>query len=252
MSYYKKVLIIFSIFVTTIIRKSILEKDEPKFEKIVTTDCVIFGFEDGVLKVLLIERNDHPFEGWWALPGFFVEEHESIDEAAQRILHIYTGLKDIFLEQFYTFGSVNRHPQRRIITVAYYAMIRLKQGRALLPSSPDVKRAVWCPISEVPQLGFDHNEIFEKSLQKIKRRLGYQPLAFELLPEKFTLSQLQTVYEAVLNKKLDKRNFRKKMLNYGILKTLNEKQKGVSFRAAAYYKLDRRKFNSLFQKELSL
>lgn len=222
-----------------------------KFDSIFSIDCVIFGFEEGELKVLLIERNDSPFQNWWALPGYFVEKDESIEDAAERILHSFTGLRDIFLEQFYTFGDVNRHPQGRVITVAYYAMIRLNGKADLHPTTPYVKTAVWHPVSDMPDLAFDHKLIFEKSLQKIRRKISYQPIAFELLPEKFTLTQLQNVYEAILNKKLDKRNFRKKMLNYGILKELDEKQQGVSYRAAAYYKFDRRAYNKQFKKELS-
>ncbi|WP_256009209.1 NUDIX hydrolase [Desertivirga xinjiangensis] len=223
----------------------------PKFHSIFSVDCVVFGFEDGVLKILLVERNEEPFNGWWALPGFFVQHDEGIDYAAERILYELTGLRDIYMEQLYTFGDVNRHPEGRVITVAYYAMIRLSGKNELHPTSNIVKKAFWHPIADLPKLGFDHTEIFEKSLDKIKRKISYQPIAFELLPEKFTLTQLQNVYEAILNKKLDKRNFRKKMLNYGILKELDEKQRGVSFRAAALYKFDRRKYAKLFQKELS-
>lgn len=222
-----------------------------KFDSIFSIDCVIFGFEEGELKVLLIERNDQPFQNWWALPGYFVENDESIEDAAERILHSFTGLRDIYLEQFYTFGDVNRHPQGRVITVAYYAMIRLNGKAHLHPNTPYVKTAVWHPVSDMPDLAFDHKLIFDKSLQKIRRKISYQPIAFELLPEKFTLTQLQNVYEAILNKKLDKRNFRKKMLNYGILKELDEKQQGVSYRAATYYKFDRRAYNKQFKKELS-
>lgn len=223
----------------------------PIFESIFSIDCVIFGFEDGVLKVLLIERNDPPFQNWWALPGYFVEKDEGIQEAAERILYNFTGLRDIFLEQFYTFGDVNRHPLGRVITVAYYAMIRISGKETLHPNTPYVKSASWHPVNEIPKLAFDHQEIFEKSLQKIRRKVSYQPIAFELLPEKFTLTQLQNVYQSILNRKLDKRNFRKKMLNYGILKELDEKQHGVSYRAATYYKFDKRAYNRLFGKELN-
>lgn len=222
-----------------------------KFESIFSTDCVIFGFDRGELKILLIERNEEPFKDWLALPGYLVEEDESIDAAAERILYELTGLKDIFMEQFHTFGEVDRHPQGRVITVAYYAMLRLNGSKELKPLNSMAKKAFWHPVSELPKLAFDHTEIFEKALQKIKRKITYQPIAFELLPEKFTLTQLQMLYEVVLDKKLDKRNFRKKMLNYGILKELDEKQKGVSYRAAKLYKFDRRKYAKLFQKELN-
>lgn len=222
-----------------------------KFESIFTTDCVIFGFDRGELKILLIERNEDPFKDWLALPGYLVEEDESIDAAAERILYELTGLKDIFMEQLHTFGNVTRHPQGRVITVAYYAMLRINGAKELKPVSNYAKKAFWHPVSELPKLAFDHTEIFEKALLKIKRKITYQPIAFELLPEKFTLTQLQMLYEVVLDKKLDKRNFRKKMLNYGILKELEEKQKGVSYRAAKLYKFDRRKYAKMFQKELN-
>jgi 8-oxo-dGTP diphosphatase len=212
---------------------------------------VIFGFDKGELKILLIERNEEPYKDWLALPGYLVEQQESIDEAAARILYELTGLRGIFMEQFYTFGEVKRHPQGRVITVAYFAMIRLSGARELKPVTNYAKKAIWHPVDSLPELAFDHSAIFNKALQKIKRKIAYQPIAFELLPEKFTLTQLQSLYEAVLNKKLDKRNFRKKMLNYGILKELDEKQKGVSYRAAKLYKFDKRKYAKLFKNELS-
>lgn len=232
-------------------KRSTLQPGLPLFESVFTIDCVIFGFQEGELKILLIERNEEPFKDWWALPGLFVEHNEGIDVAAERILYELTGLRDIYMEQLYTFGEVNRHPDGRVITVGYYAMIRLTGHKELKPVTNYAKKAFWHPVSDLPKLAFDHTTIFEKSLQKIRRKISYQPIAFELLPEKFTLTQLQHVYESILNKKLDKRNFRKKMLNYGILKELGEKQRGVSYRAATLYKFDRRKYAKLFQKELS-
>jgi 8-oxo-dGTP diphosphatase len=228
-----------------------LQPGNTKFDSVFSVDCVIFGFEDGVLKILLIERNEEPFKDWWALPGLLVEQNESIELAAERILYELTGLRDIYMEQLYAFGDVDRHPVGRVITIAYYAMIRLNNFAEVKPVIDYAKKAFWHPISALPKLAFDHSLIFDRSIQKIRRKISYQPIAFELLPEKFTLTQLQNVYEAVLNKKLDKRNFRKKMLNYGILKELDEKQRGVSYRAATLYKFDKRKYAKLFQKELS-
>ena len=225
----------------------------PKFDSIFSIDCVIFGFDEGELKILLIERNVEPFKDWWALPGYLVEQEESLDNAAERILYELTGLKGIYMDQFYTFGDVNRHPQGRVITVGYYAMIRLSGNKDLkpVPITNYAKKAVWTPLADLSKLAFDHDKIFGRAFEKIRNRISYQPIAFELLPEKFTLTQLQHLYEVILNKKLDKRNFRKKMLNYGILKELDEKQKGVSYRAAKLYKFDKRKYARLFQKELS-
>jgi 8-oxo-dGTP diphosphatase len=228
-----------------------LETLLPKFDSVFSIDCVIFGFDDGELKILLIQRNEEPFKDWWALPGNIIEKDQSIDLAAERILYELTGLKDIYMEQFHTFGDVNRHPQGRVITVAYYAMIRLNGTKDLKPISNYASKAVWIPVNDLPKLAFDHEKIFSRGFDKIRNKISYQPIAFELLPEKFTLTQLQQLYEVILNKKLDKRNFRKKMLNYGILKELNEKQKGVSYRAAKLYKFDKRKYAKLFQKELS-
>jgi 8-oxo-dGTP diphosphatase len=201
---------------------------------------------------LLIERNEEPFKDWLALPGYIVEQDESIDDAAERILYELTGLRDLHMQQFHTFGEVKRHPQGRVITVAYYALIRINGQKEVKPVTQYAKSAFWHPVNELPKLAFDHSEIFNTGFNKIRRRLNYQPIAFELLPEKFTLTQLQSLYEAVLNKKLDKRNFRKKMLSYGFLKELDEKQKGVSYRAAKLYKFDRRKYTKIFQNDLIL
>jgi 8-oxo-dGTP diphosphatase len=229
-----------------------LEVKLPKFDSVFSIDCVIFGFEAGELKILLIERNEEPFKDWLALPGYIVEQDESIDDAAERILYELTGLRDLHMQQFHTFGEVNRHPQGRVITVAYYALIRINGQKELRPITQFARKAFWHPVNELPKLAFDHTEIFKTGFAKIRRRLNYQPIAFELLPEKFTLTQLQLLYEAVLSKKLDKRNFRKKMLSYGFLKELDEKQKGVSYRAAKLYKFDRRKYAKIFQNELNL
>jgi len=228
-----------------------LEEKLPTFESVFSIDCLIFGFEAGELKILLIERNEEPFKGWYALPGYIVKQDESLDDAADRILYELTGLRDLQMKQFHTFGEVNRHPQGRVITVGYYALIRINGQKELRPISQYARRAVWYPVNSLPKLAFDHAEIFKNGFGKIRRRLNYQPIAFDLLPEKFTLTQLQSLYEAILNKKLDKRNFRKKMLSYGFLKELVEKQKGVSYRAAKLYKFDRRKYAKIFQNELA-
>jgi 8-oxo-dGTP diphosphatase len=229
-----------------------LEAMLPKFDSVFSIDCVIFGFEAGELKILLIERNEDPYKGALALPGYIVEQEEGLDDAAERILYELTGLRDLHMQQFHTFGEVNRHPQGRVITVAYYALIRLTGQKEVRPITQVARKAFWHPVNELPKLAFDHSEIFKTGFNKIRRRLNYQPIAFELLPEKFTLTQLQSLYEAVLSKKLDKRNFRKKMLSYGFLKELDEKQKGVSYRAAKLYKFDRRKYAKIFHNDLNL
>ncbi len=221
------------------------------FNSAVSIDCVLFGFDGGELKILLIERNEDPFKDWWALPGYLIGDNESLDQSASRILLELTGLSDVYMEQYYTFGEVNRHPDGRVITVAYYAILRLGGDKALKPLTNYAKRAQWINIYDLPKLAFDHQFIFDKGIEKIKRRIKHLPIAFELLPEKFTLTQVQNVYELILGKKLDKRNFRKKILSFSVLKELDEKQKGVSFRAATLYKFDKRKYAKLFSKEIS-
>jgi 8-oxo-dGTP diphosphatase len=228
-----------------------LELKLPHFDSVFSIDCVIFGFEAGELKVLLIERNEEPFKDWLALPGYIVGQDESVDHAAERILYELTGLRDVAIRQFHTFGDVNRHPQGRVITVGYFALIRINGQKEVAPVTQFARKAFWHPVNDLPKLAFDHTEIFNRAFKKIRAKLNYEPIAFELLPEKFTLTQLQLLYEAVLSKKLDKRNFRKKMLSYGFLKELAEKQKGVSYRAAKLYKFDRRKYQKIFQNDLS-
>lgn len=223
----------------------------PSFDSVFSIDCVILGFDAGELKILIIERNEEPFQNWWALPGNLVKGNEGVDQAAERILYELTGLKEMHMEQFHAFGEVNRHPQGRVVTVAYYALIRINSKKALKPVSSYAKNAVWHSIKDLPRLAFDHQKICQTAFRKLRRRLAYQPIAFELLPEKFTLTQMQMVYEAILNKALDKRNFRKKMLSYGFLKELDEKQQGVSYRAAKLYKFDKRKFAKIFQSDLN-
>lgn len=228
-----------------------MEEVLPVFNSAVSIDCVLFGFDGGELKILLIERNEEPFKDWWALPGYLIGDDESLDQSASRILHELTGLSDVYMEQYYAFGEVGRHPQGRVVTIAYYAMLRLGGDKALRPLTNYAKKAQWININELPKLAFDHQHIYDKGLEKIKRRIKHLPIAFELLPEKFTLTQVQNVYELILGKKLDKRNFRKKILSFGVLKELDEKQKGVSFRAATLYKFDKRKYAKLYSKEIS-
>ena len=219
----------------------------PKLHSDFSVDCVIFGFDEEGLKVLLVERNEPPYEGWKAIPGNLAYDIEGIDDAAQRVLYELTGLKNIFLEQFYSFGRIDRHPQGRVITVAYYSIIK-RTGNGLHPVTSYTRKAFWCPAGKIPRLAFDHNEIVGKALHTLQHKVQYEPVGFELLPEKFTLTQLQHIYEAVLNKQIDKRNFRKKMLRYGLLQELKQKQKGVSHRAAAYFKFNKRRYENLRKK----
>ncbi|MBY0244672.1 MAG: NUDIX hydrolase [Sphingobacteriaceae bacterium] len=229
----------------------VLKNNLAHFNSVFSVDCVIFGFDEGELKILLIERNTVPYINWWALPGNLINQNETLDASANRILYELTGVKDVLMEQYFTFDGVKRHPQGRILTVAYYAILRLSTHKTLKPVTDFAKDAAWINVKELPKLAFDHQQIVEKGLEKIKNQIKNQPIAFELLPEKFTLTQIQQVYELILDKKLDKRNFRKKILNFNILKELDEKQEGVSFRAATLYKFDKRKYTQFFGKGIS-
>jgi 8-oxo-dGTP diphosphatase len=212
----------------------------------VTVDCVVFGLDDADLKVLLIERGEPPFKGKWALPGGFVRMEESLDEAARRELQEETGLSDVFLEQLYTYGKVSRDPRGRVISVAYYALVNLS-GRTL-HASTDAKNAAWFAASDVPSIAFDHADILARALDRLKGKVRYEPIGFELLPVKFTLSQLQRLYETVLERPLDKRNFRKKILSMGILLELDEIQQDVAHRAARLYRFDEDRYKRLRKK----
>ncbi len=208
-----------------------------------TVDCVVFGFDESELKVLLIERGQGPFKGRWALPGGFVRVDETIDDAARRELTEETGLKDIFLEQLYTFGAVNRDPRERVVSVAYYALVKLSDHRA--KAATDAANAEWFPVSKVPALAFDHANILATAQARLKGKVRYEPIGFELLPPRFTLSQLQHLYEAVLETELDKRNFRKKVLGFGLLIPLTNAQMTGRHRPAQLFSFDADKYEKL-------
>ena len=211
-----------------------------------TVDCVVFGYDEGDLKVLLIQRALDPFKGKWALPGGFVRVDETLDDAARRELQEEAGLKDIFLEQLYTFGEVDRDPRERVVSVAYYALVKLAAHET--KAATDAADAKWHPISKVPKLAFDHAEILATAVDRLKGKVRYQPIGFELLPPKFTLSQLQHLYEAVLGSELDKRNFRKKVLGFGLLVPLKETQMAGRHRPAQLFQFDADKYEKLKRK----
>lgn len=208
-----------------------------------TVDIVVFALDQSELQVMLIQRDLEPFAGRWALPGGFVRVDETLDAAAARELQEETGLVDIFLEQLYTFGDVDRDPRERVVTVAYYALVNLT-GHAIRAST-DARSAAWFPIGELPKLAFDHQKIFDVALQRLRGKVRYQPIGFELLPEKFTLRQLQHLYEVILDRPLDKRNFRKKVLGMGILKDTNEIETDVAHRAAQLYRFNKQAYDRL-------
>jgi len=213
-----------------------------------TVDIVVFAlvskdYHEEDLQVMLIERDLKPFEGQWALPGGFVRVKETLEQAARRELEEETGLKEIYLEQLYTFGDIGRDPRERVITVTYYALVNL-EGHDVRAST-DARNAAWFSVNDLPELAFDHEMILNAAHERLKGKVGYQPIGFELLPEKFTLRQLQHLYEVILGRELDKRNFRKKVLAMEIVKETKEIEKDVAHRAARLFRFDKRKYDKL-------
>lgn len=173
----------------------------------VTTDIVIFTVRDNQLKLLLIMRKGEPFQGKWALPGGFVQMDEDLETSARRELAEETGVSGVYLEQLYTFGAVNRDPRERVITVAYYALIA--SDKTVLQAATDAEAVGWFSMDDLPKLAFDHQQIVDKAHERLVAKLDYSTIAFQFLPEEFTLSQLQDVYEIILREEMDRRNFRK-------------------------------------------
>ncbi len=202
-------------------------------------DCIIFGFDDERLKLLVIKRDFDPGKGQWSLMGGFLREEENIDDAAKRVLKNLTGLENIYLEQLFAYGEPKRDAAARVISVAYYALIsttKFKQQESTI-------NAQWFPVDELPQLIFDHNQMVEKAILRLRRRAASKPIGFELLPTHFTLPQLQTLYESIYQHEIDKRNFRKKILSMNILEKLPEKDMTASKRGAFKYKFNPLKYN---------
>lgn len=227
----------------------------------VSVDCVIFGFSDNNLEVLLIDRSAgiaDVKDDLLALPGNLIYEDEKLDEAADRVLKELTNLENIYLEQVYTFGDPDRiskkkdkewlskiraHPEARVITVAYTSLVK----KELYEPTPSgfARNAIWLPVQDVPQLAFDHNEILNKALDFLKQKIYTEPLGYELLPKKFTMAQLQRLYEIILQSDFDKRNFRRKILKTSFIIPLDEKQTGVAHKPAMLYKFDKKKFHKI-------
>lgn len=191
----------------------------------VTVDIVLFSFNRGALRVLLIKRNREPFKNHWALPGGFVNQNERLEDAAARELFEETGLKDIYLEQLYTFGDPGRDPRGWTISVAYFAIVSTDLSHKI-HAGDDAAAAAWFDVYQLPSLAFDHERIIRYALQRLRYKLEYTGLGFLLLPREFTLSQLQNVYEIILQEKLDKRNFRKKILSLDVIEETGKMQHG--------------------------
>ncbi|MCK5735354.1 MAG: NUDIX hydrolase [Spirochaetaceae bacterium] len=202
-----------------------------------TVDSVVFGLDNEELKILLIKRKLEPFKGTWALPGGFVQMDENLDDAAKRELLEETGVKQLYLEQLATFGNPDRDPRERVITVAYFAIVNLFDHS--VKADTDAEEVGWFPVEDPPELAFDHDVILATALNRLQGKIRYQALVFEFLPDKFTLSQLQKLYEKILCHPLDKRNFRKKIQGTGLVIPLDEYEMDVSHRAARFYYFDR-------------
>lgn len=213
----------------------------------IAIDCIIFGFDKEKLKLLLIKRNLKPMQGKWSLMGGFLQPDESLDQAAQRILEKLTGLKDIFLEQLAAYGDIERDPAGRVVSVAYYALIDTEKYKEIENSS---YTAHWFDIADKPPLIFDHDQMSKDALEKLKEKSAAYPIGFELLPVKFTLPQLQKLYEAIHQMEFDKRNFRKKILSFNILKRLEEKDKAGSRKGAFLYAIDQERYRKMLQEGL--
>ena len=214
----------------------------------VTADCVIFGFDGVSIKVLLIQRAIDPYKGKWALPGGFMNIDESAEECARRELEEETGLKTASVEQFYTFTDVMRDPRERVITVAHYALVRLSEVKG----GDDAAKAQWFVQSEIPSLAFDHDRILRMALARLKERICFEPIGFELLPDVFTMSELQNLYEAILGVKFDRRNFYNKMLKLGILTEAEPRPENASRRTPTKYRFNSEKYAELKQKGFRL
>jgi 8-oxo-dGTP diphosphatase len=214
----------------------------------VTTDCVIFGFDGRKLKVLLIERGIEPYKGKWALPGGFLKMDESAEEGARRELKEETGLETAYIRQFHTFTAPDRDPRERVVTIAYYALVRLQD----VVGGDDAAKAQWFSLDEVPALAFDHDHILRMAETALRKQIHFEPVGFELLPEKFTMTALQQLYEAILNVKFDRRNFYNKMLHIGLLNLQDETTKNTGKKPAFLYTFNPQMYEEMKQKGFRL
>jgi len=212
-------------------------------EKILAAvDCIIFGFDGKQMNALLIKRDFVPMRGMWSLMGNFVMPDESTDDAAVRVLQQLTGLTDIYMEQLHCFGEVKRDTAGRVISIAYFALINIRDYNNQISHEHE---AQWFPLNDLPELVFDHRSMVMKAKERLQQKVSNHPIGFELLPVKFTLPQLQSLYEAIYETTLDKRNFTRKILSLGILKKLDEKNKESSRKGAFYYVFDKEKYKKL-------
>ena len=219
-----------------------IDKYTQQEKLLVAVDCIIFGFDKKELKALLIKRDFDPEKGKWSLMGGFLDQDESADEAAQRVLKQLTGLTNIYMEQLYCFSDVNRDTAGRVISIAYFALINIADYNDKIEMDHE---AQWFSFTKMKELIFDHNRMVITAKERLQQKASHYPIGFELLPLKFTLPQLQDLYEAIYEKPLDKRNFTRKILSLGILNKLDEKEKGSSRKGAFYYVFDKRRYKEL-------
>jgi len=214
---------------------------------LVAVDCIIFGFDQNDLKLLLTKRSFEPEKGKWSLIGGFVQDDESLDDATKRVLYKLTGLKNIFMDEVKVFSEVDRDPMERTISVVYYALIKINKNLKL---SRDYG-AQWFSVDDLPVLIFDHNNMVDAAHEKLRWMARHQPIGFELLPKKFSIPQLRRLYEAIYDKELDKRNFSRKIIAMSMLEKLGEKDKSTSKKGAYLYRFDKRRYRELVNKGLN-
>lgn len=221
-----------------------MQKYSKQTRLLLAVDCIIFGFDGETLKILLIKRGFQPEKGNWSLMGGFVQASESMDQAANRILKQLTGLEGVYLEQLYTFGDTQRDPIERTVSTAYFALIDIHKYETQLSND---YHAEWFPLKRVPKLIFDQQEMVETAKRRIRYKAALHPILFELLPSRFTIPQLQILYESIFNTSIDKRNFSKRVLATGLLIKLADKDKAGSKRGAFYYQLNMKNYYAKFQ-----
>lgn len=219
---------------------SIMSRNSVKIEA--AADVVIFGIEDNKLTVLLVKRRNDPFKGMWALPGGFIGRNEDVVDAAKRELKEETGVSGIYLEQLYTFGEPKRDPRGRVLSVAYFALLSVKRG---VKAGDDARDANFFPVSSLPPPAFDHKKIISYAVTRLRNKIQYTNAVSSMLPEEFSLGEIQKIYEIIWNKKVDKRNFRKKILSLGLLMPLPVKRRGLRSRPAKLYKFKTKKYVEL-------
>lgn len=214
----------------------------------VATDCVIFSYDEMKLKVLLIQRGGEPYKGRWAFPGGFLNMDETAEEGAMRELKEETGLEVSYIEQFHCFTEPMRDPRERVISIAFYALVKIAGVRG----GDDAVKAQWFALDDIPPLAFDHDLVLQEAMRRMRERIHFQPVGFDLLPEKFTLKELQMLYETILGVKFDRRNFAKKMLRLGILKQLDETVRPTSKREAYLFSFNKERYDELKQQGFKL